>query len=186
MLPSQGGESGAIDTTLSTQTIRDLKDGTAADRDKIIAKIEQEPDQYIPPVLYLISSFLFEEGKRDDAAFWFYAGQLRARYDANRCTNETAESAVRSLNHEFGGPINRYEISDPSKLETLIAKVVDWDRKTPHNYDQRWINLHCKIASNDKALSVPRDQWNSIEERTRQEFQQQFESAVQKAQQSNR
>lgn len=29
-----------------------------------------------------------------------------------------------------------------TKLEELVPKVVEWDRKTPYNYDHRWINLH--------------------------------------------
>ena len=67
------------------------------------------------------------------------------------------------------------------KLEELVLRVVEWDRKTPHNYDHRWINLHGMGAmtsaldtknsnSTQAVLSLPKEQWNSIAEKTRIDY----------------
>jgi hypothetical protein len=80
---------------------------------------------------------------RDEAAFWFYAGQLRARFDANRCA-DACQTSGRCDESELWSPINRHLFQDLDKAQELIAKVVDWDRRTPHAYDPHWINRTCR------------------------------------------
>jgi hypothetical protein len=134
---------------------------------------------------------LFDQGLRDEGAFWLYAGQLRARYDANRCADVSARQAVAVLTDRFGPPINLYMFKDLPKLEALIPKVVDWDRKTPHDYDHRWINLHGMNAimesldgtGKPKPLSLPRAQWDAIAEKTRADFLAGFRQALAMAKQ---
>jgi secreted protein with Ig-like and vWFA domain len=77
------GEYATIDTRLANDSLQFLTKGTAEDRDRTIEAIQAHPENYAPPVLYGISNVLFAAGKQDDALFWFYAGQLRARVDAN-------------------------------------------------------------------------------------------------------
>jgi hypothetical protein len=137
-------------------------------------------------VLYELSRTLFSLGQKDEAAFWFYAGQLRARFDANRCSDISARQAVAVLNQEYGTPINQYAFQDLSKLESLIHRVVEWDRSTPHNYDHRWINLHGLEAtlsamgeeSSNKPLSLPSEQWETIAENTRKKHLENFEEVL--------
>ena len=129
-----------------------------------------------------------ERGKKDEAAFWFYAGQLRARFDANRCADASARAAPGALNARYGPPINKYAFGDLAKLEALVPKVVEWDRKTPHNYDHRWINLHGMEAmmsglSGDKnaerkPLSLPNEQWDKIAEDTRKGYLKDFKDLI--------
>jgi len=173
------GEYARIDVRLANETIADLSTGTEAEQDRAIEAVLAAPQKYAPPVLYVLSNTLFAKGRKDDGAFWFYAGQLRARFDANRCADVSARQAVAVLNQEFGTPINQYMFKDVPKLEALVAKVVEWDRKTSHDYDHRWINLHgmtAMIESLDspegkpKALSLPRAQWDAIAEKTRSDY----------------
>jgi len=42
------------------------------------------PENYAPPVFYALSEALLVRGEKDDAAFWFYAGQIRTRFDAHK------------------------------------------------------------------------------------------------------
>ena len=72
----------------------------------------------------------------------------------------------------------------------LIAKVVEWDRKTPHAYDPRWINLHgiqAVQAAKDpqlaakltqESLSLPQSQWAALAEQTRTKYLQGFKDAI--------
>lgn len=172
------GDYASIDTKLAMQTMQILANGTDAERKKTVSAIILAPQDYAPPVFYVMSSLLFQSGLKDDAAFWFYAGQLRARFDANRCNDATARSAVSVLNDRYGTPINQYMFQQPEKLIALVERVVKWDRETPHNYDHRWINLSgmgattsaMGGASGETRLSLPQDQWEAIAEQTRADY----------------
>jgi hypothetical protein len=184
------GEYAQIDTRLANETIQTLAKGTPGDKQKTIENIKAKPENYAPPVFYVLSNVLFQDGQKDEGAFWFYAGQLRARFDANRCADSSARQAVGVLNQNYGSLINQYTFQDISKLELLIPKVVEWDRKTPHSYDHRWINLHGMGAmmsslgtknDSDKtqtALSLPKEQWDAIAEKTRADYLSSFKEAM--------
>lgn len=183
------GEYAKIDVQLANQAIAALQGGSDAERARAIEAVLAAPQRYAPAVFYVLSQALFAQDRKDDAAFWFYAGQLRARYDANRCADVSARQAVAVLNQEYGTPINKYMFKDFAKLEALIPKVVDWDRKTPHDYDHRWINLHGmaamiesldSTAGKPQPLSLPRAQWNAIAEKTRTEYVAGFRQAAAK------
>jgi hypothetical protein len=175
------GEFAQIDTRLAKTTIQILANGTADEKQDVIAKVKANPENYAPPVFYVLSHVLFADGEKDEGAFWFYAGQLRARVDANICADSSAGQAVGVLNANFGTPINQYTFQDIPKLEALVPKVVDWERKTPYNYDRRWINLHGMGAmmsglgaqskdASQAPLSYPKDRWTDIAEKTRTDY----------------
>ncbi len=130
----------------------------------------QDQNKWNPPVVYAISKVLFEQGYKDDAAMWFYIGQLRARIDANLCQDETARGAVAILNDKFGSTINKHALKDIKKLETIVKDAVEFVRTYEPTYDQRWINLHGMWAINGieegKALSYPKEEWAAIKKKT--------------------
>lgn len=176
-----------IDIRLANDTIEVLAKGDAEKRLRTIQQIKDHPENFAPPVFYVLSNVLFQLGNKDDAAFWFYAGQLRARFDANRCTDISAREAVDVLNQQFGPPINQYTFQDISKLEVLIPRVVEWDRRTPHQYDNRWINLHGMDVvmygmdakpETSRTLSAPREEWEEIAEKTREDYLNGFKEAI--------
>ncbi|MFT4163493.1 hypothetical protein [Shinella sp.] len=172
------GEYASIDTSLAVQTMKQLTQGTEEERIRTARAVIASPQNYAPPVFYVLSSLLFASGLKDEAAFWFYAGQLRARFDANRCADVSARSAVSVLNDRYGTPINQYTFKNPDKLAALVEKVIKWDRDTPHNYDHRWINLSgmgaatsaMGKASPGTPLSLPEGQWETIAEKTRTDY----------------
>ena len=180
------GEYAQIDTTLAKQTMQVLAKGSAEEKLKVITQIKKAPDKYAPPVFYLLSNVLFQKEDKDEGAFWFYAGQLRARFDANRCADLSARQAVSVLNQQNGPPINEYTFHNLPMLKELIPKVVEWDKKTAHNYDHRWINLHgmnavvsgMGLASTPTALSLPKERWEQIAEQTRSDYLSGFHKAM--------
>lgn len=183
------GAFATIDTRLAAVAIQVLSKGTAEEKQRTIARIREKPETFAPPVFYALSETLFQRGDRDEAAFWFYAGQLRARFDANRCADVSARQAVAVLNQRYGSPINQYTFQDLPKLEALVPRVVDWDQRTAHEYDHRWINLHGMDAMQSGlepkranaapgALSAPREQWQAIAEKTRADYLEGFRQAM--------
>lgn len=181
-------DSDPIDGESVIRTTKELLAGSSDERKRQIAAITADSSHYAPPVLYALSSALFQEGRKDEAAFWFYAGQLRGRFDANRCNDISARQGVAVLNQTFGTPINQFMFKDLPKLKALIPRVVEWDGTTPYNYDHRWIHLHGigVMEENGKGgknttPSARREQWAKIAEETRVVYLKQFEKAMELA-----
>jgi len=170
-----------IDVRVSNDAVKALRSEKGKKQEAVEMAIMAKPENFNPPVLYTLSSVLFEQGKKDDAVFWFYAGQLRGRIDANICEDKTARAAIDALNKKFGPPINKYAFTNLSVLTNTVERVLTWEEKTPCNYDRRWINLlgMNAITSNaDSALSAPQNQWEIIRKRTRDEYASEFHKAL--------
>ena len=141
---------------------------------QLIDSILSKPNDYNPPVLYALANELFSQNKKDDAVFWFYTAQLRARYNANLCMDNTAKQAVSILNNTYGPDINKYAFKDIEKLEKIVMKVIDFVRSNNENYDPRWINLHGMWAIESglsdtvetRELSKPKEEWETIKKKT--------------------
>lgn len=88
----------------------------------------------LPSELMLRAAPLMQEGKGDEATFWFYAGQLRwrSRLNANPDQDPTGESALFSSLFETLGPsINGWAFGDIPKLQRTIDTVLLWDERFP-------------------------------------------------------
>ncbi|MES2694430.1 MAG: hypothetical protein V4773_13215 [Verrucomicrobiota bacterium] len=159
------GEYAKIDVASSNQAMKTLLHGDTKEKSDMAKRVIAASDQFTPPVLYALASMLFEAGRKDEAVFWFYAGQVRGRFDATICADKTAGSGIGVLNQQFGPPINEYAGKDPQKLKKIVQRVIKWDEKTPYNYDHRWINLHGLGGFTGEAgasLSVDEKTWPEI------------------------
>ena len=187
------GEYANIDTRVAREAIEALSSGAPDRQARTIAAVTAAPEKYAPPVFYALSRTLFEQDKKDEAAFWFYAGQLRARFDANRCADASARQAVSVLNREYGGPVNKHAMQDLAKLEKIVGRAVAWDRATAHDYDHRWINLHgmgavlsAKEGAKPAPLSLPQQDWPAIADKTRRDYLSGFRKAMERMKQQGR
>ena len=88
------GQYAQIDTRLSRASLALLAEGTPQDQQDVLALLRTQPSKFQPPVLYAVSQTLWQAGEKEEAAFWFYAGQLRARIDANLSADRSAAQAV--------------------------------------------------------------------------------------------
>jgi len=140
--------------------------------------IIKNPNNYNPPVIYALSKELFDNDQKEEATFWFYVAQLRARYDANLCLDKTAKQGVAILNNEYGPNINNYAFKNVEFLKKTVTKVVDFVKGNDENYDHRWLNLHGMDAviagmdenSEKKELSKPKNEWPKIKQTTIDEY----------------
>lgn len=163
-----------IDVKAQNETVDAINSESKKDKKQAIQKVMDNPNNYNPPVVYALSHELFEKGKKDEACYWFYLAQLRARYDANLCKDKSAVQAVGILNNQYGPEINKYAFQDIDKLEETIIQVVNYVRINEENYDHRWINLHgmwaiqASMGNSDeqRALSMPKDEWPDIKKET--------------------
>lgn len=151
------------------QIIANLESESIELREAAIEMVLTNPNDFIPPALYALSNTLFQKGEKDQAAFWFYVGQLRARYDANLCNDKSAVQIVAQLNDLYGLDINRETFKDIEKLKITIDKVIEYVKTNPENYDHRWISLHGSwLLDTSKTADIiePKENWASIKEQT--------------------
>lgn len=164
----------SIDVARHNEAIQILNGKDKKLKQQTVDRILKNANFYNPVVIYALSRELFNLNQKDIGTYWFYVAQLRARYDANLCMDNSAKQAVAVLNEMYGPDINKYAFQDISKLEKTVTKVVYFVRKNEENYDHRWINLHGMNAvtagmgnkSEKKELSQPKNKWTAIKKKT--------------------
>ena len=83
-----------------------------------------------PAAYYVLARRLFAEGRKDDAVFWFYTGQIRfrARLATHPNLPRDGEPALfGSLSEVVGRPINEYAFGDIPRLAGIIDRALAWD-----------------------------------------------------------
>lgn len=174
------GEFAEINISKSQQAM----DAITSGKGETINAILEAPNDYAPPVLYLISAIMFDNDYEDQATFWFYVAQLRARSDANKSGDETAHAAVSQLNQRFGAKITPYSMSNPERLKAIVSQVLEWDGEQKRNYDARWIALQSKDVLTESTIDfAPKQKWQEIDALTRNQFRQGLEQALTKLKQ---
>lgn len=85
-----------------------------------------------PSYFYILAGKLFAAGKKDEAVFWFYAGQLRYRVyllvNKDKLEPSGDPAVFASLSEEIGRPLNEYAFGDIPQLAKSIDAVIAWDQ----------------------------------------------------------
>lgn len=94
-------------------------------------EVQKEPLEMFPAAFAL-----FQNGDRDEAVFWFYAAQLRTRYQLAFQSGDRGQ-LLAVMMMTVGAPINNYAYQDARKLDRVIDRVLDWDKTTPNPLRER-------------------------------------------------
>lgn len=95
-------------------------------RAQVVASL---PDSH-PAVLYAYASRLFEQGARDEAVMWFYAGQLRFRFHLRahpELPRDGEPALMASLNATVGQSLNEWAGGSPRGWAHAIDRALAWD-----------------------------------------------------------
>jgi len=109
---------------LSTQTTQQL-----------MAGIEKKH----PAAYYALAKRLFEQGERDEAVFWFYAGQIRYRaylIGNPKLPPDGDPALFASLSEVVGRPLNVYAFGDIASLTKTLDRVLVWDGSHPDVFNK--------------------------------------------------
>lgn len=109
-----------------------------------------------PADYFRLASQLFSAGKKDEAVFWFYVGQLRfrARLATHPELPPSGEPALfASLFETIGPPINQYAFGDIPSLASLIDRVLAWDASHPDPFSQQG-PARTSVANGLRAMKV--------------------------------
>lgn len=95
-----------------------------------ISLFRANADCFTWPYYYLASSILFESGFKNEAVFWFYAGQLRGRIAASfDPDHDRSRTLLSAMNAQIGSAINQYAGGDLKNWIAIIDKVLLWDKE---------------------------------------------------------
>lgn len=97
------------------------------------------PDHH-PAFYYILARRLFDAGRRDEAVFWFYAGQLRYRIRLSCHPNlrpDTEPALFGSLQETVGRPVNEYGFGDLQALPATMERVLAWDAATRNGFEPK-------------------------------------------------
>jgi hypothetical protein len=84
----------------------------------------REPIEMFTPTLAL-----FQSGQKQEALFWFYAAQLRTRYQLVFEQGDRGQ-LLQIMLSTVGSPINNYGLSDTQNMQRTLDRVLEWDAKT--------------------------------------------------------
>lgn len=104
------------------------------------AEVERQLPQAHPSAYFIYAGRTWDEGRRDDAVFWFYLGQLRFRFHlaAHPSLEPIGDPALfASLVATIGPPINRYAATDLPNWKKQIARALQWDEATPNLFTSK-------------------------------------------------
>ena len=89
-----------------------------------------------PLELFGPAFILFQNGEQDEAVFWFYAAQLRVRYQLAFEKGDRGQLLSIML-MTIGPLINNYVFQDIHKLDRVIDRVLEWDKTTPNPFSEK-------------------------------------------------
>lgn len=94
-------------------------------------KTTKEPLEMFSPAF-----ILFQNGEKDAAVFWFYAAQLRTRYQLAYQNGDRGQLLSVML-MTTGPSINNYAFQDVSNLDRILDRVLEWDKTTANPFREK-------------------------------------------------
>lgn len=155
-----------IDTTADSQLFSTLMTGDQKQKAQAIKDVLSTVDRHAPPVLLALSEALMAQGKKDESVFWFWAARMRLLYDYYRCADQRAAmEATTLLRYVVDESVEKRLNANIVTPRPTIDKVIAWENKTPHNYDQHWVNLYAVQNLSEAEMSIPKNQWAEAEKK---------------------
>ncbi|MGZ4807819.1 MAG: hypothetical protein ACXV7D_00695, partial [Thermoanaerobaculia bacterium] len=95
------------------------------------------------PHLFLASAAAMQTGALQNAAFLFYAAQLRTRFDLARYPpkgtgGDSPGVALGALREQIGAAINPAIMREPKAFAAVVERVSAWSPATPAAYNPSW------------------------------------------------
>lgn len=105
----------------------------------VLAKADRAPSIE----LWMASAIALQQQRVEDAAFLFYAGQLRSHLDLARFPpsgkgGDSPAVALGALSQEVGMMVNPAVMRDPRAFVASFARLEKWQPATPFDYEPGW------------------------------------------------
>ncbi len=118
-----------------------IPEAIAAARGEPVDQLTRDVEHLHPLAMILLAKRLYDDGRKDEAVFWFYEGQLqwRSRFliypELNRggdaLSGESEAEMFERLIDSIKPDINQYASDDPPTFVKAIDRVLAWDAAHP-------------------------------------------------------
>jgi hypothetical protein len=108
---------------------------------QLSADLKKEKDKLRAEVMYVTAIRLYDLGQKDEAVYWFYTAQYRARLFSSTLDKEKVGSigseafelkqAYIAFNQLAGEYINGYAFGELQKVEKTLTKVIEEGKSLP-------------------------------------------------------
>jgi hypothetical protein len=110
-----------------------------------------------PAVYYRMTAELLHAGRKDEAVFWYFLGQLRyrAHLAAHPDLEPSGDPALfASFSEVIGRPVNEYGFGDMPALLMILDAVLAWDDTHPNRFTPKdqFAAAHAGARAGLKAL----------------------------------
>ena len=111
-----------------------------------------------PVTYYALAAHHFKNGKKDEAVFWYYVGQIRYRFylSAKKDTLDPSRdpAVFGSLSHTLGTPINEYGFGDLDAMVKTIDRAIKWDKEHENKFTSvaKFKKLHAEVLEGLQKL----------------------------------
>lgn len=135
---------------------------------RVLSDFESEPGRLSPAGLFEVAELYREHDDMKQAARYYYAAQLRARFDALRWPGTSASDAnsyfaMSQTAATMGNTIGAWATAKSERLSDALNDAREWDAATPYDYHPGY-----ELPTGDK---VPKeDAWPKLLETTRDQF----------------
>lgn len=137
---------------------------------KLLDTVQQNADEYEPPVLYIMASRVFLQGEKKAALFWYYLAQVRSLYAKNLAQpslHAFGEKKIGLYGEFFGTAIEAYALSNIAELQEVMKELKEYLSLHKENYNLLWLYTHRKRISNPTDYNFePRSEWGDIRKQT--------------------
>ncbi len=99
-----------------------------------IDQLTRDVEHAHPVAMMLLAKRLFDDGRRDEAVFWFYEAQIRWRAWLTYRPNNREGEEFGQLFETVGPDINFYAFCDVAKWHKTAEQVLAWDTAHPDDF----------------------------------------------------
>ena len=120
------------------------------------AEVEAKLPASHPALYYAYAKRMFTQGRKDDAVFWFYIGQLRYRFyllATPQLSPDGDPALMASLNATVGQAINEWAGGDPKSWAQQMERALQWDAEKENGFtskstnEQQWREIRGGLAA---------------------------------------
>lgn len=106
-----------------------------------IELIKENPDKFIPPVVFATAQYIFQNEDKEEAVFLYYTALLRAMNDAHQEKKlfDKNKHTVFIYTQIFGRSIAEYTFSNLAVTEQQVRDAGEEVKETPSHYNSAWI-----------------------------------------------
>ncbi|MFD2208083.1 tetratricopeptide repeat protein [Kiloniella antarctica] len=140
----------------------------ASEDEAVIRLVKNNINQIYTTYIYEMVRRLFKTAP-DEAVIWYMTAAIRARYDAYRCTDETARQGI-SYWPRYVQEVREYLAGKSDKVrKDVMLKAIKRAKEISLDVSPEWICFHgikgVEATMNGKKLQnwmVPKEQWPTV------------------------